>query len=143
MSAATNGERTVTLDTLLNRKLHLAEGLSCRDLFTQLTQADEQIAALSRSHSEERRRLDVARAATEEAAQVAGLEVEGKNEVERKARRALALRQDAGYIAAVTAERMAESRLSQIELDLDATKRRARRIEREIDYRTSALTFLS
>ncbi len=127
---------------LFDRKLALLDKLSCRQLFEDLAVEDGRVLDLSRQVAESKVVMSGARAAVEESATLAAINVEGKNETERKQRTVATLAGDMTYQAAVAALREEERTAITIQADLDAAKSRMRRIERRIEYQTSILQFL-
>jgi chromosome segregation ATPase len=126
----------------LERRLRLGEQLSCRELFAELEQLDEQIVALTARVAELDRVLSYRQGELSDLETLAALGVEGKNEAERKARRIEALRNDATYQAALDLLRSTQAERDRVEAELDAAKRKARRIERRIEYQVAVLRFL-
>lgn len=128
---------------LLDRKLAIVrESLSCRDLFAEWAGVDARIEQGLRGLVESGQRLAAAQAQMAETEAIACLAVEGKNETERKANKALALKQDAAYQAAATAVREEEYRRAEADAEMESLRRRARRTEKQIDYRIAALRLL-
>lgn len=127
---------------LFERKLKLAEGLSCRQLLADWDALDAQLDAANRERAECDERVRAAHAQLAEAESLAALTVEGKNETERKARKLQALRDDPTYREAAAAVGDAERRRTEAEADAEALRRQARRVEKAIDYRIAALRLL-
>lgn len=143
--APVNGTRVIDPQTaLLDRKLKLSADLNCRELLGELETADGNIAFLFKGRLEADAQLQAAKSAVDEAETIAALGAvcDGKNEPERKLQRERAVQEDAGYRESVAALRKAETQLAQYDADLDSEKRRARRLEKSIEYRTAALRFL-
>lgn len=135
MAAATN-------PSMLDRKLKLMERLSCHDLFLELESLDEQMISLVARQADLDREIRQRQAELAEAEALAALNVEGKNETERKARKIEALHADVAYQTALDTLRVAEAELAQTSSALEALKRKARRVERRIEYQTAILRFL-
>lgn len=124
--------------TLFDRKLKLvSDSLSCRQLFADLETTDADIDRLGRERIEADQRLTSAQAQLAEAESLASLSIEGKNESERKARKIQLLREDPAYRDAASWLREAERQRDELDVDLESLRRKARRIERNIDYRTA------
>lgn len=128
---------------LFERKLRLvAEQLSCRDLFAELEGLDTDIEVRSRERNDIEAQLAAAQAAIAELEALVALQVEGKNETERKANKVALLKVDEGYQAALRTVRELEAKRLELDTDLHALGRKARRVERRIDYNTGAMRFL-
>lgn len=128
-----------TLTALLKRKLEIGESLSCRQLFADLEEVDKQIEQASRERIDLDQLYISTQAHLAEAESIASLSVEGKNEAERKAKKTQLLRDDPAYADALSAARDVERQRAEAEVNAEMLKRKARRIERQIDYRTAAL----
>lgn len=129
---------------LYREKLKLAGALDCRPQLQDLIKANEAVYALERGRVEVEAAVQAAKAAVAEAETLAALAAtpDGKNAEDRKLQRERAVQQDPGYQAACAALRGAEDSLARHQAQLDREKREARRIEKEIDYRTAALRYL-
>jgi hypothetical protein len=137
--AATPGDT----ERLFDRKLALVrDALSCRSLFAELEAVDGELDRLGAEKAEIEDRLRALKAEADEAETLAVVAVEGRNEAERKARRAEALRDDPRHREAAARLRDAAGDAARVEADLERMARRRRRVERAIDYRIAALRFL-
>lgn len=136
-------DRRPEVASLADRKMHLAEQFSCRALFVELEQADAAFVRALGAKLDAEARIARGKAELEDLATLAGLAVEGKNEIERRANRVKALNQDAAYRDAVKTQRAAESEAARIEADLETARRTARRLELNIRYRTAVLEVLA
>lgn len=141
--AKVNGHRTLApAEELFNRKLNLMGSLSCKALFEDLEKLDDEFLKIMAGQAEVDFQLTGAKAAVEEAATMAILNVEGPNETERKKAKALALQRDPSYQVAVGNLNAIEAQRAQYAVDLERVKRQQRRTERQIEYRMACLHFL-
>ena len=136
------GDAAPSAAALLDRKLRLAEALSCRDLFSELEAVDAAIEQAMRDRLELDAQLVVAEAQLAEHEALLALQVESKNETERKAKRAQLLAEDATHQELVGQVRDLERRKGELDLRLETLRRKARRLERGIEYRVAALRML-
>ncbi len=129
-------------ETLHDRKRKFIATLDCQSLFDRLGVLDEEIGAGLTSVERTTLSLAAARGAMEMAEITACWEVEGKNETERKTRKAAALRDDAEYQASVRQVTELEGQKVEANLRLGNAQRQVRRVEHQIDYRIAVLRYL-
>lgn len=129
-------------NALLDRKLKIGESLSCRQLFIDLEEIDAQIEEAARERIALDQLLTASQAQLAEAESLAALTVEGKNEAERKAKKTQLLREDPAYCDALGAVRDAEFKRAEADVLAETLKRKARRIERQVEYRIAALRMI-
>jgi hypothetical protein len=127
---------------LFERKLKLAESLSCRHLFADLEAVDAQIDQALRERVERDQRLAAAQAQVADTEALIALQAEGKNETERKARRTQLLLEDTAYQQALATVRDLDRQRDELDVALESLRRQARRIERQIEYRIAAMRLL-
>lgn len=135
-----NGRGEAT--TLFDRKLKLGEALNCRQLFADWDEIDAQSEQATRDRIDLDQRLTIAQAQAADAECLAALTVDGKNDAERKARKTQALRDDPAYGEAMAVVRDLERQRAELDATTDALRRKARRIERNIEYRIAALRMM-
>lgn len=128
---------------LYKHKLSLLPRYDCATPLTDLAKVHEDVSRLMAERVTIERDLSHAKAAMVNAEILAVLNVEGKNETERKANRAEALRTDTMYQDAAAQVRDYENDLARIDADLDSLKRTARRLEHVIDFHVAVLRFLA
>lgn len=138
----TNAAQKTNETALLDRKLKLMDQLRCRELIVEIEGVDERIIARLGEQAELQQQLAAAQAELSDAEALVALTVEGKNDVERKARRVAALRDDPAYEVAAGSAQALDQQLSAVAVDIESLKRRHRRAERQIEYRVACLRFL-
>lgn len=138
---AENGKAQVMSpeEWLLERKLQIVKQANCKELFDQIREADNLIAAGESELSKVTLQLQAAKAQAEEFEDLAVLTVEGKNEAERKARRIEALRADPTYQAQKNQIVELGFAFAECRDTLETNRRNAKRLEMEIKYRVAIL----
>ena len=129
-------------EQLFERKLKMARELSCKTLFEDLAAVDATAMAKLGERVDLQSHFNATKASFEDAKTIAGLNIEGKNEAERTARKVEALKSDPQYQMLQMSLRAAENALQLLDNEIEELKRRSRRIEREIAYKTGVLEFL-
>jgi hypothetical protein len=114
----------------------------CDALLADLERSDNTVAQLLLARAQLEDELGMTKAQALEAETIAALGVEGKNEMERKAQKALLLQRDVAYQGACLEVRRVEAKIAQVDADLESAKRKSRRLEHTIAFRCAALRFL-
>ena len=129
-------------ETIFDRKLKMLATLDCQLIFDKLEALDGQIDAALVEVEQTGMALAQARSAMEMAEIAACWLVEGKNETERKTRKAAALRDDPAYQGSVHTVTELEGQKVEASLRLGNAQRQTRRMDLQVDYRIAVLRFL-
>jgi hypothetical protein len=119
------------------------EKLSCQKFFDEWEAIDNELTALLTDRYKAEQTIGMRKSEVIDAELMASMNVDGKNESERKVQKAFWLQKDQAYQAATTMLRQAESYLAQIDVEIDQRKRKIRRLEAIIRQRTEILAFLA